>query len=416
MQKTYNYCTLFNSKYLSRGLALHKSLIRVGASFRLFILAMDDATANTLRNLRLAHTKVVTLAKFEDSELKVIKQARTFQEYCWTCTPSIIKYCIETFKLPECTYLDADIYFFSDPEILQREFQTKSVLITEHRYHPDYDYSGTSGRFCVQYVSFRNDAAGLEALNWWRNACNVWCFAYYQDGKFGDQMYLNDWPARFKRVHILRHLGGGVAPWNLSSFDVDEIGKKVMIREKKKQSVHQLIFYHFHDFRFDATGNWFHNSGFPGYHIGRDAYRLIYAPYLRTLFSLRQAIGDSGITDMPSLPQTIDGAQFDKMIVPNISNSQDKIFLRKIYRNRGSEYSLTSGLDRKTMEKAFSAIIEGGYNLDRYAFWLFPGNYVYEYMKARDEKPSKVDLFITRLKRSSGFGIFRRIRRRIAKK
>ena len=112
----------------------------------------------------------------------------------------------------------------------------KSVLITEHRYTKEYDQSRTSGIYCVQFMTFKNDKNGMEALNWWRNACIEWCYSRFENGKFGDQKYLDDWLNRFKGVHSLKNLGGGVAPWNIQQYDLS-----------KKEF--ELIFYHFHGFK-----------------------------------------------------------------------------------------------------------------------------------------------------------------------
>lgn len=409
----YNYCTLFNVKYLSRGLALYESLVRVKASFHLYVLAMDAVTAEALRARRLKDMTVITLNEFESPELNEIKKTRTLQEYCWTCTPSIIAYCLETFALEECTYLDADIFFFAKPEILQKELQGHSLLITEHRYHVDYDYSSTSGRFCVQYVTFKNDKPGKLALEWWRKACNEWCHAYYDDGKFGDQKYLDDWPQRFKRVKILQHHGGGVAPWNLSSYYVDQQGKRIEIVEKKTGNVYPLVFYHFHDLRIDKDGNWHHGGGLPGYHIGRDAYRHIYAPYLKVLFSLRTRIKADCPTDMPALPKSLTELQFDKMLLPQVQKRTDRDFLRQVYRKEDAEYALTSPLEHPRQQRAFFLLIEAGYNLDRYAFWPFAGNYVHELLAKSREKKRIVPELKARLKQTKIFGVLREIRQKL---
>lgn len=416
MPKRYNYCTLFNKKYFSRGLALHKSLIDVGAKFRLFILAMDMETAEALRRLRLAYVTVITLNDFEDVELKEVKKTRTLQEYCWTCTPSIIQYCIKIFKLAECTYLDADIYFFAKPEVLQREFRNKSILITEHRYHPDYDYTTTSGRFCVQYVSFRNDAAGMEVLEWWRNACNTWCYARYEDGKFGDQLYLDDWPERFESVHILQSLGGGIAPWNLMGYDVDEINGKIFICPKAEREHLPLVFYHFHDFRLDAEGQWFHASGFPGYHIGSDAYRYIYARYLKTLYGFKETLKNLINTDLPALPQTLPELQFDKILVPNSTEPTDKILLREVYKRVNSQYQLTKGLSAKLHSKIFTAMVAGGYNLDRYTDWPYPGNFIYGRMHQVQKKVSLLRRILLPFRNLWLFQFLNKIRHKVLRK
>jgi hypothetical protein len=206
----YNYCTLFDSNYLTRGLAMYESLKLQTTAFHLYIFAFDDSAYKLLTKLNLEFVTVISLEQFEDEKLLAIKNTRGAGEYCWTCTPSTIKYCIEKFKLDECTYLDADLYFFGDPAILIEEMGDKSILLTEHRYTPAYDQSNTSGIYCVQFMTFKNTSDGMKALNWWRNACIDWCFARFEDGKFGDQKYLDDWTDRFEGVHVLQHLGGAI--------------------------------------------------------------------------------------------------------------------------------------------------------------------------------------------------------------
>ena len=77
----------------------------------------------------------------------------------------------------------------------------------------------------------------MKALNWWRQACIEWCYNRVEDGKFGDQKYLDDWPVRFEGVHVLQHLGGGVAPWNVQQYDLSD-------------PRFEVVFYHFHGLKF----------------------------------------------------------------------------------------------------------------------------------------------------------------------
>jgi hypothetical protein len=183
-----NFCTLFDSNYMSRGVALYRSLEAHSDTFHLYILAFDNKCADTLVAMKLPHATVITLPEFEDEDLLRVKKERTRGEYCWTSTSSLILYCINTYNLPHCTYLDADMYFYNSPQLLLDEVPAEySVLITEHRYTKPYDQSATSGKYCVQFMYFKNDTNGMKVLNWWRNACIEWCYNRMEDGKFGDQ-------------------------------------------------------------------------------------------------------------------------------------------------------------------------------------------------------------------------------------
>ena len=158
-----NFCTLFDSKYLSRGIALYNSLRRYEPNALLFVVAFDNVCEETLIKLNLKNMVVISLNEFEDEKLLDIKPSRSAGEYCWTCTPSVIKYCIEKYDLDFCTYLDADLYFYNSPRVLLEELNDKDgdVLITEHRYTKAYDQTKTSGKYCVQFMTFKNSENGL---------------------------------------------------------------------------------------------------------------------------------------------------------------------------------------------------------------------------------------------------------------
>jgi hypothetical protein len=216
-----HFCTLFDANYLARGLVTYESLMATTeGSAHLYVFAFDDTCYDVLTNMKLPNLTVISLSEFEDAQLLDIKPTRSRGEYCWTCTSSTILYCIKKFDLPHCTYIDADMYFYQNPQILIDEKPDDcSVIITEHRYTPAYDKSKLSGKYCVQFMYFDNSEQGLTVLNWWRNRCLEWCFNRFEDGKFGDQKYLDDWTTRFQGVHVLRHLGGGLAPWNIQQYN-----------------------------------------------------------------------------------------------------------------------------------------------------------------------------------------------------
>jgi len=267
-----NFCTLFDSNYLTRGLALHRSLQANCSSFRLYVYCFDETVREILAELALPNLVTVSLAEFENQELLSVKQDRTRGEYCWTCTAHTIRDALSRFNLPEITYLDADLFFFADPGLLMEEFRQSggSILITEHRYTPRYDQSAASGKYCVQFMTFVADQRGMKALDWWCDRTLEWCYNRQEDGKFGDQQYLDDWTDRFEGVHVLQHLGGGTAPWNIQQYKVGT-GPSV--------NAIPIVFYHFHNL------SWCEDNSFmlDRYRLSTATLDIVYRPYIAVL-------------------------------------------------------------------------------------------------------------------------------------
>ncbi|HET6279924.1 MAG TPA: hypothetical protein VFH73_03130, partial [Polyangia bacterium] len=140
------------------------------------------------------------------------------------------------------TYLDADLFLFSSLDPVYAELGSRSILIHEHRYTPELAYLlPESGRFNVGLLCFRRDVAGMGALAWWRERCLEWCYQRTEDGKMGDQMYLDDWPTRFQGVVVLQNLGAGLAPWNFGQYRIGaEPGRTPTVNGGP------IVFFHFH--------------------------------------------------------------------------------------------------------------------------------------------------------------------------
>ena len=243
-----HFCTYFDSNYLTRGLALYESLRRhCSAQFVLWILCFDDFTYDTLLRLDLEGVRLISTDDFErdDPDMRAAKPTRTLVEYYWTATPSLPLHILERDKSVDViTYLDADLFFYSDPQRIFDEAANGSILITEHRYADAYKgHMAISGRFNVSLLSFRRDANGIACLSWWRQRCLEWCFARCEDGKFGDQLYLDEWPDRFEGVVVLQHKGAGLAPWNFVRYRFAWGTEGATVDDSP------LVFYHFHGCR-----------------------------------------------------------------------------------------------------------------------------------------------------------------------
>jgi hypothetical protein len=275
---------------------MYESMREQSKNFHLFIFAFNDLSFKILQTLRLDFATIIPLDKFETPELIEVKKNRTIAEYCWTCTPSTLSYILKNYDIPQCTYVDADLYFYSDPSVLVSELEenNKSVLITEHRFSPlpKLYEEKRAGRFCVQFITFLREERSMLVLEQWRKQCLNWCYARYEDGKFGDQKYLDNWPLTYPNVHILQHQGGGIAPWNLTQYSFSEEANSITGTVIQSRSEFKVVFFHFQYVKLLKDGSF--DIGW--YYVSPSIRRLFYEPYLKKINDIEKRIHDLDVS------------------------------------------------------------------------------------------------------------------------
>ncbi len=245
---TKHYCTLFDKNFLARGLALYESMNNQVGDYVLWMLCMDDGSYETLKKLNLPRIKPLRVSEVEDDKFLAVKATRTPVEYCWMFSSALPLYILKNNpEIDSVTYLDADMYFYDSPEKIFEEFGDNSIMVIPHRYPEEKKHmEKTSGIYNVGMMTFKNDECALECLNWWKDRVTEWCFNRYEDGKLGDQLYLNDWTTRFKKVFVLENHGANVASWNIDHYKFAKEDGKFVGYLKKTGQKFPLIFYHFH--------------------------------------------------------------------------------------------------------------------------------------------------------------------------
>jgi hypothetical protein len=277
---TRDFCTYFDARYLARGLALVSSLHRHCPDHRLWVLCLDDDCYAALQRLAVANLVPIRLEDFErgDAALQAAKRNRSLFEYYFTCTPSLPLFILRrdpTVNL--LTYLDADLFFFHDPEPIFEEIGAASIAIVPHRFPASKRHFERYGIFNVGWLTFRRDAAGLACLEWWRRQCLDWCFDRDEPGRFADQKYLDDWPVRFPGVHVIGHAGANLASWNLLNHRLAERNGHVWVDDQP------LLFFHFHHLK--RQRSWLFETDLDVHGVTPDRVlkEHVYTPYCRLL-------------------------------------------------------------------------------------------------------------------------------------
>lgn len=281
-----HYCTLFDRNYLPRGLALHRSLMRHAGEFGLHVLCLDAATRQALSALALPRTKLISLDDLEawDPELRAVRPGRAPAGFYFTCKPVLLGYLLERHAdAQRVTYLDSDLYFFSDAASAEREFAQRPVALSPHRFSAQNEHRARYGRFNAGWISVDGSGEGRRFVRWWRDRCIEWCSLVVEDTRFGDQKYLDRVPELFPETAVV---AGAInlGPWNLDPRTVGLVPGGVTVAGRP------LAVFHFHGVQrmlFDV-----YDCGLYEYRVDltpeiRDG---IYRPYLRELAAcIRQA-------------------------------------------------------------------------------------------------------------------------------
>lgn len=291
-----DFCTLFDSNYIDRGLALYRSLENVIDSFCLYIFCFDEKAFNILSEMSLKNAVLIREADILDEQLNKVKTERRRTEYCWTCTPAIIEYVLKNYSVPDCTYIDADMFFYGNPEPIIEDLRRKNVSasLIGHRF-PDtiarIRSESLYGRYCVEFNTFSNTEAGRKIVSWWKKKCIESCtMELYEEG-YGDQKYLGRWKEQFPDVFEVENIGAGVAPWNVSDYRLDKKEKDgtILLKYRKKE-VCQLVFYHFQNVKIlsdkEADIGVYNELGI----MDNVLISFLYQGYIRNLMEIRKEI------------------------------------------------------------------------------------------------------------------------------
>ncbi len=262
-------------------------------NFRLWILALSPECERELERIRPQGVRIFSLRQLEDADpdFHHTRPTRSLAEYYFTSTPCFIRHLLERFpEINRLTYLDADTFFFSSPVEVERDLEKSSIAITPHRFRPELEGHRKYGVFNKGFCSFQADVTAKECLAKWRKQCLEWCRDEPEDGRFGDQGYLDAWPENFPGTLVLDQPGLNEAPWNVEVKKIKKKSGKFFIGN------HPLVLFHFQGLR--RIGPRVFNPNWHDYGLrpNKNLIQWVYQPYLSTLIRTEARCGLSAKT------------------------------------------------------------------------------------------------------------------------
>jgi|TARA_R110000824_G_scaffold88285_1_gene217131 hypothetical protein len=279
------FCTIVDKKYLPFGKTLLDSLRETCSTpFTLFCLCLDDESFEDLKDNPLAHCIRLQEVESFNEMSAAYKNTKSYNEYCWSLASTFCCYILYKIGTPHILYIDSDIFFYKDVQIVYDEIKDSSIGIIRHRHNTA---TSPDGEFNVGIVYFKNDEAGLSCAKWWNETMLL---EKRPDlATIGDQKYLEEFPLLYgNAVAILDKTFAHGAPWNFRLYCYDNYPSKGTIIWGDREQ--PLVFNHFSRLSINeetrevsATSGWYrdHTLNFEIFNI--PAVHHFYANYVSRL-------------------------------------------------------------------------------------------------------------------------------------
>ena len=260
-----------DKNYFLFGLSLVRSL-QTHTSIPLVIhyYCIDDFTFNALQSLNISNVILyppltITSNQPNGYRLSFMKpkhgsiygemtrlKKKEYHYFCWSIASVFTNYIMNNVTCDSVTYVDADILFHKDINLIYNQIQNKDIGIFKHRFLRD-DEECPFGKYNVGVVYFKNSELGKRLLNWWADAV-VWK-KYPKYATMGDQKYLEYFPkvCNASQIYIDDNIGHG-APWQWQMFELDDLQNGNIAWRGQTQP---LVFTHFSKFIYNIKNNTF---------------------------------------------------------------------------------------------------------------------------------------------------------------
>lgn len=133
------------------------------------------------------------------------------------------------FDADKVLFFDPDMVLFSGIELIERQLDQYSVLLTPHQTEPEKSRSAIldnevsslkHGVFNLGFLGVRNSPEGLRFINWWSDRLRDFCFDDRAHGLFTDQKWVDLAPGFFPDLGILRDPQLNVSTWNIGCREI----------------------------------------------------------------------------------------------------------------------------------------------------------------------------------------------------
>jgi len=275
------FFTYFNSNFLIQGTVAISSFLKEHPNSHGYIFCDDEFTAGALNDRFKGES--LTVQRFNDipkieQESKLMELSRNPIELLISLKPFLF---LETLsRLSEgdlLIYIDADLFFYGSTKSILAELGDCDILLSQHMFPQSLLENVKYGQVNAGFILLRKSKASTELLLDWAEKCRDWCKLLLEDGKYADQLYLDNYLTNVS-VHSIANPG-----LNNGMYYFQEKRRLQLESDMVSIDSFDLICFHFHGIRITRK---YILTGFNRYNLPSKPFRvwkLIYSKYLNEI-------------------------------------------------------------------------------------------------------------------------------------
>ena len=236
--------------YLPKALILAKSLKKYNTNVKFYVILVEKEIPDDFPDIADELIDEVILAKdlgFKDFDKFIFKHS--IVEASTAIKGQALVYLLN--KDDKVVYLDPDIKTYKSLEGLSEILNEEDIVLTPHLTIPEVDEKDIihneltalcHGIYNLGFLAVKRNEEGLRFAEWWRDRLSLYCYDDIPRGIFTDQRWVDLAPAYFN-VYILKNPGYNMAPWNLSTRNLEFRDEKLIVNNE-----YELVFFHYSGF------------------------------------------------------------------------------------------------------------------------------------------------------------------------
>lgn len=249
--------TICTKSYIGLALVLKESIYKYYSDLDFYIFVADEIPAGFELPEKTFGIKDLNI--FDEQKWYEMAFKYNVTEFCTCLKPFMFKWLFENSDAEKICYMDPDLYFFDNAEVIYKNLDNCLIELTPHFCtFPENEYSKHfedevrfSGIYNLGFLGLKRHEKSFRLLDWWGNNLTEKCFNDALSFQFTDQKWMDFVTLLFdlKEINIIRDLGWNVAPWNYFERKTVLLDNNYIIEDRNDEKNRtKLLFCHFSGF------------------------------------------------------------------------------------------------------------------------------------------------------------------------